>query len=81
MTLLKLPVEKWVHFEIAAALGRAGMSTWNMTVTLPDQAPKEFKGLGNGHKTFDQLTWVGFTSNATEKTVFYLDNLKIMNEV
>ena len=75
---MKLPLDEWVHFEIAAALGG---KTWNMTVRLPGQSPTEFKDLQNGHTTFYQLTWVGFTSNATKKTIFYLDNLKLTNEV
>jgi hypothetical protein len=78
-TMLELPLDKWVHFEIAAALGKNSENTWEMTVTLPGQAPREFKGLRNGQAAFGQLTWVGFTSNATEKTVFYLDNLKLTN--
>ena len=76
-TMLELPLDKWVSFEITALLGK---DTWDMTVTLPGEAPKEFRGLQNGHATFDQLTWVGFTSNATKKTVFYIDNLKLKNK-
>jgi hypothetical protein len=34
----------------------------------------------SGNTKFNQLTWVGFTSNATKKTVFYLDNIKLTNE-
>jgi len=49
-------------------------------VTLPGQRPKRFKGLNNGSKKFEKLTWVGFTSNATNKTVFYLDNLELTNK-
>ena len=56
------------------------LNTWDMTVTLPKQTPREFKGLRNANSKFDRLTWVGFTSNATEKTVFYLDNLKLTNK-
>ncbi|MHC4750136.1 MAG: right-handed parallel beta-helix repeat-containing protein [Planctomycetota bacterium] len=80
-TLLELPVDKWVHFEIIATLGDKSKKTWDMTVTLPGRPPKEFKGLKCANNKFDQLTWVGFTSNATKKTVFYLDNLKLINKV
>jgi len=80
-TLLVLPVNKWIHFEITAALGDKTKNTWDMTVTLPGQTPRELKGLKNANAKFDQLTWVGFTSNATKKTVFYLDNLKLTNKV
>jgi hypothetical protein len=81
VTMLELPLETWVHFEISATLGRVRNKTWDLTVTLPGQTPKEFKGLQNGHATFDQLTWVGFVSNATEKTIFYMDNITLTNKV
>ncbi|MHC4629086.1 MAG: hypothetical protein ACYTDV_19075 [Planctomycetota bacterium] len=51
-----------------------------MTVTLPGVAPFECRTIPNGSGNFDQLTWIGFTSNATEGTVFYLDNIKLENE-
>jgi len=78
--LMDLPVGKWVHFEITAALGNKDEGTWDLAVTLPGQTPKLFKGLKNGSNNFDKLTWVGFTSNATNKTVFYLDNLELINK-
>jgi hypothetical protein len=77
-TVMKLPLEQWVHFEVYATLGA---KTWDMTVTLPGVAPFECRTIPNGSGNFDQLTWIGFTSNATEGTVFYLDNIKLENEV
>jgi len=78
--LLELPVDKWVHFKIAAGLGDGSKGAWDMTVTLPGQPPREFKRLQNGNNKFNRLTWVGFTSNATKRTIFYLDNIKLTNE-
>ncbi|MHC4654587.1 MAG: right-handed parallel beta-helix repeat-containing protein [Planctomycetota bacterium] len=78
--LMDLPVGKWIHFEITAALGNKDKGTWNLAVTLPAQTPKFFKGLKNGSSKFEKLTWVGFTSNATNKTIFYLDNLQLVNK-
>jgi len=75
--LLELPVGEWVHFEVAAGIGPQATGTWDLVVTLPDQAPQRFEGLPNGSPDFQVLTWLGFSSNATEKTVFYLDNLKL----
>jgi hypothetical protein len=43
-------------------------------VTLPGQAPREFARQAFQSATFKKLTWVGFSSNATAKTVFFLDN-------
>ena len=78
---MELPLNRWIHIEIAAGLGDGSRSTWDMIVMLPGRAPREFKALRNAHTTFDQLTWIGFTSNATEKTVFYLDNIELSNDV
>jgi hypothetical protein len=79
-TLLELPIDKWMHFEITAGLGNASRGTWDMTVTLPGRTPSQFKGLKNGNAKFSRLTWLGFSSNATKQTVFYLDNIKLTNE-
>ncbi|MEJ2702190.1 MAG: right-handed parallel beta-helix repeat-containing protein [Sedimentisphaerales bacterium] len=79
-TLLSLPVDKWVHVEIAAGLGDDNKDTWDMSITLPGRRPKIFKNLKDGNAKFHQLTWVGFTSNAIKHTVFYLDNVKLTNE-
>jgi len=79
--LLELPVGKWVHFEISAGLGKKANGIWDMSITLPRQKRRQFKGLKNGRGKFEKLTWVGFTSNATKKTVFYLDNFKLTNNI
>jgi len=79
VTMLELPVEQWIHVEITAALGDSA-KTWDMAVTLPGWPPKEFAGLRNANEKFEQLTWLGFTSNATKQTVFYLDNLELTNK-
>ncbi len=78
-TALELPVGQWVHFDVSADLGKGNRGTWNLTVTLPGQEPKRFENLKNGNTSFEELTWLGFVSNATTQTVFYLDNLKIDN--
>ena len=77
---LDLPVGQWVHFDVSAALGKGNSGTWNLTVTLPGQEPKRFEARKNGNTSFEELTWLGFVSNATAQTVFYLDNLKIDNQ-
>jgi len=78
-TLLKLPADTWVHLEIAADLGKDNSGKWNLIVKVAGQQPREFKHLANGTAAFDQLTWLGFTSNATSESVFYVDNLSIEN--
>jgi len=80
-TLLELPVDKWMHFEITAGLGKGNGSNWDMAVTMPGRPARKFEGLKAGNAKFNRLTWLGFSSNATKKTVFYLDNLKLTNKV
>jgi hypothetical protein len=80
-TLLRLPVNEWMHFEVTADLGQNNSGVWTMIVTLPRQAPKTFKNLKTGSSAFEKLTWLGFTSNATTTTVFYLDNLEVRNDL
>jgi hypothetical protein len=80
-TLLHLPLGQWTHLDVAADLGPKNTGTWTLTVTLPGEPPKTFKDLKNGSTAFEKLTWLGFTSNATDKAVFYLDNLEITNQL
>ena len=78
--LLDLPTGQWVHFEVSAALGTRSVGTWDLTVTLPGQQTKRFADLKNRNADFKALKWLGFSSIATKKTVFYLDNLEIKND-
>ncbi len=79
-TLLRLPLNQWVHFEITADLGKNNSGTWSLAVALPGQPPKAFANLKTAGNAFEQLTWLGFSSNATTATVFYLDNIEIANQ-
>jgi len=79
-TLLELPADRWVRFEISADLGADNSGKWDLTVASEGGAAKRFEGIENGGGKFEQLTWVGFTSNATGESVFYVDDLSIENE-
>jgi hypothetical protein len=78
--LLALPVGQWFHVEVVAGIGSKSDGTWALILALPGQPPKRFDGLKNGHAEFHVLTWIGFSSTATDKTAFYLDNLEISND-
>jgi hypothetical protein len=75
--VLELPVDEWFHVEVVAKVGDQADGQWSLTVTLPGQEPKVFADLAVGDPTFANLTWVGWSSMAQEKTVFYLDNVKL----
>jgi len=74
--LLKLPYKKWIRFEIACKLGRQADGTFDLKVTIEGEKPRAFKALPTGSRDFRRVNWVGFSSTATEKTAFYIDDLK-----
>ena len=74
------PLQKWVHFEIVAMIGDATKGLWTMRVTPEGEATKEVANLPFRHPDMRTLDWVGFISNATEKTEFYLDEVSITTD-
>jgi hypothetical protein len=76
-TLLQVPHSQWVRFQIECALGKEANGAFVLTVTLPGKDPQRFENLPCGASTFRTLDWLGFVSNATESTIFYLDDLKL----
>lgn len=78
--VMALPVDQWFHVEVSAKVGADADGKWQLTVTLPGQQPQQFE-FATGSPRFQNLTWVGFSSMATDKAVYYLDNIKLSNEV
>ncbi|MBN2450255.1 MAG: right-handed parallel beta-helix repeat-containing protein [Lentisphaeria bacterium] len=75
--LLRLPTASWFHVEVAAKVGSEADGTWTLIVTLPERKPRRFEGLRVGNPDFRNLTWMGWSSMATEHAVFYLDDIRI----
>ncbi len=75
-----VPTQKWIRFELSAVIGDAVTGRWNLKVTPEGELTKEFKDLPCGHPDMKTLDWVGFVSNANEKTEFYLDDLAILTD-
>ena len=71
------PLGEWVHFEITADMSEADGSRWMLRVTLPDGDPRVFRDLPFADPECHKLNWIGFTSNATRRTEFYLDNFAL----
>lgn len=78
-TLMDVPMRQWLHFEITTTLGRQGNSAYDLAVTLPGGETRTFQKLSFGNADFRNLKWIGFISLATDKAVFYLDNIKAEN--
>jgi hypothetical protein len=76
-TLAQVPASTWFRLEIECELGAKATGQYDLVLTLSNSAPQRFTGLPCGSKAFTRLEWLGITSLANEKTVFYLDNLKL----
>jgi Right handed beta helix region len=77
---IAVPTQKWIRFELKAVIGDAVTGRWDLKVTPEGEPAKEFKGLPCRHPDMKTLDWVGFISNANEKTEFYLDDLAILTD-
>jgi hypothetical protein len=77
---IAVPTQKWIRFELKAVIGDAVTGRWDLKVTPEGEPAKEFKGLPCRHPDMKTLDWVGFISNANDKTEFYLDDLAILTD-
>jgi hypothetical protein len=68
------PTSEWVACAIDATMKEGKSNTWSLNLALPGGELKTFESLPFAHPDCHKLNWVGFTSNATEPTVFYLDD-------
>ncbi len=75
--LTTLPVNQWVHVEIACGLGPDADGTFDLTLTLPDGAQQRYAGLSCADESFDRLEWWGFVSNTDGPSTVYLDDLNL----
>jgi hypothetical protein len=76
-TLMTIPCGQWVRFEIVCPLGDKATGSYDLAITSPGQESKVFKGVPCGSARFKAVTWAGFISTATDKAVFYLDNVRL----
>ena len=75
--LLDVPAGEWFRVEIACTLGKEADGTYDLVITLPRKPPQSFPALPYPGNKLQRLEWLGFVSLAQEKTVFYLDNIKL----
>ncbi len=74
-----IPVEpgEWLHVEVTAGVGKRADGTWRLAVTLPGGKEYRFDDLRCRDESWDELRWLGFVSNGTVESVWYLDNIQI----
>ena len=73
--LTTVPHSTWVHVELTCEAGPKTPGVFELTLTVEGREPQSFTGLPCGHKDWRSVTWIGFVSEATDRAVFYLDNL------
>lgn len=78
---LDIPVGAWFHVEITAGLGPSANGTWQLAVTLQGAEPKRFSGLKFGSPETRSVTWIGFISGGSHKSVYYVDNVRLCNSL
>lgn len=75
-SLMVLPLGQWIHIGIECPLGKQANGSYTLSITLPGQPDIVF-GNQTCDSRFSRMTWLGFSSMAKDKQVFYLDNLKL----
>ena len=75
--LMTVPLGQWFHVEIVCGLGPQSTGFYDLTVTVPGQKPRVFTWLPCVDWNFRLLRQVEFDSPATQRTAFYLDNVKL----
>ena len=78
--LLQVPADEWFHVEMKLALAQAAAPTYDLTVTLLGEDPRLFSGLPMVKPEFSRLDWLGITCPGTAEAVFYVDDVRILNE-
>jgi hypothetical protein len=74
-----IPTGEWIEYTVKAGVGADSDGTWELTIKPKGGEEKVYRGLKCEGGALGALTWAGFSSMATEKTVFYLDDLKLDN--
>jgi len=75
--LLKIPIGKWIRFEISAGLGSEANGKWTLSMLLPEaNEPQTFSALPCS-ANFKSLEWLGFVSNASQPSAFFLDDVSL----
>jgi hypothetical protein len=76
--LITVPLGAWIKVEIVCGLGVQANGRYDLTVTVPGQAPRSFTQLPTGSKDFKTLQWYGFIPLGEKAASIYLDDLKLV---
>ncbi len=76
--LAEVPSKTWIHVEIEAGVGKSAPRTYKITITPVGGQPLTHEGLPIGGADFHELHWLGFSSTAAADTVYFVDNLRVV---
>lgn len=76
--LADVPLGTWFRIEIVCPLGRLANGTYDLAIIRPTQPAQRFASLSCSTPKFNRLEWLGFVSLASSKTVFYVDDVKLL---
>lgn len=74
-----VPINQWIRIHVQAGLAGSSQGTWNLAVTMPGKSPQVLRKLKFVNPEWQQLTWLGFISQAKVKTAFFLDDIELKN--
>src|SRR5579871_246738 len=75
--LVKIPVGQGVEYTVRAGVGPQQNGVWALEVHVPGDPLRRFTDLPLGSADFHNVTWIGFVSEATDRTVFFLDDIDL----
>ena len=76
--LLDVPGDRWMRIDVVTGLGSVSTTTWELTVTPRGGEAQHFADLRYADPNYQTLGYLGFISNASDKSVFYLDNIELV---
>ncbi len=79
VTLTTIPSNQWVRLELGCDTATYASQGWRLGVTRSSQPTQWFSNLRSGGTTWSRLNWIGWVSENTNATTFYLDNLAMTN--
>jgi len=71
------PADQWAKFEIVADMSETNGSKWTLHVTFPEGNPRVWCDLPFANPDCYKVNWIGFMSNAKQKTAVYLDSFVV----
>jgi hypothetical protein len=73
----KVPTSQWIRLEFRTGLGKQATGTYDLVVGVSGEPPTEYAAVPVGNPEWRTLRWLGFISLANDKTVMYLDDVKL----